>query len=61
MPPSEKKQNLSRDEVLQNKRETEKARLLRIKSDPIKLAEYKEKQKLQYLRKKRVKENLLNK
>lgn len=53
MPPSEKKQNLSRDEVLQNKRETEKARLLRIKSDPIKLAEYKEKQKLQYLRKKK--------
>lgn len=46
------KSKLTREETLKKKREAEKARLARIKSDPIKLAEYKEKQKLQYLRKK---------
>ena len=47
-----KKTNLSREDILKKKREAEKARLARIKSDPIKLAEYKEKQRLQYLKKK---------
>ncbi|KAK9875372.1 hypothetical protein WA026_007767 [Henosepilachna vigintioctopunctata] len=46
------KSKLTREEILKKKSEAEKARLARIKSDPIKLAEYKEKQKLQYLRKK---------
>ncbi|KAF9417738.1 hypothetical protein HW555_005245 [Spodoptera exigua] len=46
------KSKLTREEILKKKREAEKARLARIKSDPIKLAEYKEKQKLQYLKKK---------
>lgn len=46
------KSKLTREEILKKKREAEKARLARIKSDQIKLAEYKEKQKLQYLRKK---------
>ncbi|KAF5295077.1 hypothetical protein FQA39_LY13228 [Lamprigera yunnana] len=46
------KNKLTREDILKKKREAEKARLARIKSDPIKLAEYKEKQKLQYLRKK---------
>lgn len=49
-----KKQNTSKDRenILKKKREAEKARLARIKSDPIKLSEYKEKQRLQYLKKK---------
>lgn len=47
-----KKQKLSKDDILKKKREAEKARLARIKSNPIKLAEYKEKQRLQYLKKK---------
>lgn len=49
-----KKQNMAKDreDILKKKREAEKARLARIKSDPIKLAEYKEKQRLQYLKKK---------
>lgn len=38
------------EDTLQKKKEAEKARLVRIKSDPIKLAEYKEKQRLQYLK-----------
>ncbi|KAF5278151.1 hypothetical protein FQA39_LY05996 [Lamprigera yunnana] len=46
------KNKLTRKNILKKKREAEKARLPRIKSDPIKLAEYKEKQKLRYLRKK---------
>ncbi|KAG5869044.1 hypothetical protein JTB14_034659 [Gonioctena quinquepunctata] len=41
-----------REDILKKKREAEKARLARIKNDPIKLAEYKEKQRLQYLKKK---------
>ncbi|KAG5877761.1 hypothetical protein JTB14_033588 [Gonioctena quinquepunctata] len=40
-----------REDILKKKREAEKARLARIKNDPIKLAEYKEKQRLQYLKK----------
>lgn len=52
MPPPKKRENLCREEILHNKREAEKARLAKIKSDPIKLAEYKEKQRLQYLKKK---------
>lgn len=52
-----KKQHLSKDIedigiMLKKKREAEKARLGRIKNDPIKLAKYKEKQRLQYLKKK---------
>lgn len=46
------KSNLTREEIFKKKREAEKAHLARNKSDPINLAEYKEKQKLQYLRKK---------
>nr|CAI5826633.1 unnamed protein product [Callosobruchus analis] len=41
----------SREEILKKKREAERARLLRIKSDPIKLAEYKEKERQKYLKK----------
>ncbi|KAF5285715.1 hypothetical protein FQA39_LY16521 [Lamprigera yunnana] len=51
-PEDHAKNKLTREDILKKKRETEKPRLARIKSDPIKLAEYKEKQKLQYLRKK---------
>ncbi|KAG5862535.1 hypothetical protein JTB14_006072 [Gonioctena quinquepunctata] len=36
-----------REEILKKKREAEKARLARIKNDPIKLAEYKEKQRIE--------------
>lgn len=57
-----KKTNLTREDILKKKREAEKARLARIKSDPIKLAEYKEKQRLQYLKKRRKgKEKMLKK
>ena len=57
-----KKTNSSREGILRKKREAEKARLARIKSDPIKLAEYKEKQRLQYLKKrKKGKEKMLKK
>ncbi|VEN43405.1 unnamed protein product [Callosobruchus maculatus] len=35
----------SREEILRRKREAEKTRMLKIKNDPIKLAEYKEKEK----------------
>ncbi|CAH4030726.1 unnamed protein product [Pieris brassicae] len=45
------KSKLTREEILKKKRDAEKIRLARIKSDPIKLAEYQEKQKLQYLKK----------
>lgn len=41
-----------REDILEKKREAEKARLARIKSDPIQLAEYKEKQRLTYFKKK---------
>ena len=51
MSPPRKKDKLSREDALKNKREAEKARLVRIRSDPIKLAKYKEKQRLQYLKK----------
>ena len=62
MSPPTKKDKLSREDALKKKREVEKARLARIRSDPIKLAEYKEKQRLQYLKKrKKDKENLLRK
>lgn len=37
---------------MQKKREAAKARLIKIKSDPIKLAEYKENERLKYLKKK---------
>lgn len=53
MAPTNKKQKLSREEILQKKREAEKARLSRIRNDPVKLAEYKEKERLRYLKKKR--------
>lgn len=46
MPPPKNKQKLSREEVLKNKIEAQKVRLLSIKSDPIKLAENKEKTKV---------------
>ena len=52
MSPPTKKDKLSREDALKKKREVEKDRLARIRSDPIKLAEYKEKQRLQYLKKK---------
>lgn len=52
MAPIKKKQSLTREDILKKKREAEQARLARIKSDPIKLAEYKEKQRLQYIKKK---------
>lgn len=52
MAPTNKKQKLSREEILQKKREAEKARLSRIRNDPVKLAEYKEKERLRYLKKK---------
>ncbi|VEN55874.1 unnamed protein product [Callosobruchus maculatus] len=41
----------SREEILRRKREAEKTRMLKIKNDPIKLAEYKEKEKQKYLKK----------
>lgn len=41
-----------REDILEKKRGAEKARLARIKSDPIQLAEYKEKQRLTYFKKK---------
>ncbi|CAL1278109.1 unnamed protein product [Larinioides sclopetarius] len=46
------KNNRTRDEILQKKREQEKARLLKIKSDPVKLAEQQAKERLKYLKKK---------
>lgn len=52
MAPTNKTQKLSREEILQKKREAEKARLSRIRNDPVKLAEYKEKERLRYLKKK---------
>lgn len=64
MAPPKKKQNMTekREDTLKKKREAEKARLDRIKSDPIKLAQYKEKQRLQYLKKRRKgKENMFKK
>lgn len=42
----------TREEILKKKREAAKARLIKIKNDPIKLAEYKEKERLKYLKKK---------
>lgn len=53
MAPTNKTQKLSREEILQKKREAEKARLSRIRNDPVKLAEYKEKERLRYLKKKK--------
>nr|CAI5851786.1 unnamed protein product [Callosobruchus analis] len=41
----------SREEILKKKREAERARWLRIKSDPTKLAEYKENERQKYLKK----------
>ncbi|VEN58099.1 unnamed protein product [Callosobruchus maculatus] len=41
----------SREEILRRKREAEKTRMLKIKNDPIKLPEYKEKEKQKYLKK----------
>nr|CAH7752860.1 unnamed protein product [Callosobruchus chinensis] len=46
MPPKQ-----SREEILKKKREAERVRLLRIKNDPIKLAEHKEKERQKYLKK----------
>ena len=43
---------LSREEILQKKRDAERARYQKIKSDPVKLAEQKEKERLKYLKKK---------
>nr|CAI5869409.1 unnamed protein product [Callosobruchus analis] len=51
----------SREEILKKKREAERARLLRIKSDPIKLAEYKEKERQKYLKKRGEKKKLQTK
>lgn len=42
----------TRKVILQRKRDAEKARYLRIKNDPIKLAEQKEKDKLKFLNQK---------
>lgn len=50
MPPKQK-----REEILKKKREAAKARLIKIKNDPIKLEEYKEKERLKYLKKKKEK------
>lgn len=46
MPPFKKKEKLLRAAILQKKKEAEKARLARIESDPVTLAQYKEKQRL---------------
>ena len=47
------KNNKSRDEILQKKREQEKARLLKIKSDPVKLAEQRAKERLKCFKKRK--------
>lgn len=61
MAPMKKKGNLIREDILKQIREAENVRLARIKSDPIKLADYKEKQRLQYVKKGEGKEKMLKK
>lgn len=51
MPPK-KKPKLSKEEIASKKTAPAKARLEKIKSDPVLLAEYKEKERLKYLKKK---------
>lgn len=52
MPPPKKRVKLSREEILEKKRESERLRRERIKNDPVKLAEQQEKERLKYLKKK---------
>lgn len=47
MIPPRKNKILTKEEILQKKREAAKTRLIKIKSDPIKLAEYKDKKKIE--------------